>query len=179
MLRIQQLWFRSGLVAAGLLFVLTTVNVTLASGQFPFFENSLIGEKAPEFTLKSVSGKSSSLTQLRNGKPAIIFFWATWCPHCREQLNHLKSVAGELQQKGYQLVLVDLQEEAGAVKSFLEHQQLPFDVLLDADAGVAEQYGVIGIPAYFFVDAQGRILDTQHALPDDFETYFTRAAASS
>ena len=179
MLRFQKLRMRSALLTAGLLFVFTIENVTLASGQFPFFGNPLVGEKAPDFTLTSVSGKSASLSQLRGGKPCIIFFWATWCPHCREQLKHLKSVVGELQQKGYQLLLVDLQEDAGAVKAFLDRQQLPFDVLLDADAGVAEQYGVIGVPSFYFVDASGIIQGVEHVLPEDYESFFSAAAGSS
>ena len=177
MSRFQQLWVRSAFLAAGLLVIFTTGHVTSASGQFPFFENPLVGERAPEFTLTSLSGKSASLFQLRGGKPAIIFFWATWCPHCREQLGHLKSITEEIQQKGYQLILVDLQEDPDAVQGFLDRQQMAFDVLLDVDAGVAEQYGVVGVPSLYFVDASGIIRGVEHALPKDYESYFSSAAS--
>ena len=58
-------------------------------------ESPLIGKKAPDFTLERLSGKSASLSEVIKDKKAILFFFATWCPHCREQLKQISARKAE------------------------------------------------------------------------------------
>lgn len=49
-----------------------------------------IGMKAPNFSLKTIDGKTVQLSQLR-GKAVIVNFWATWCPPCRAEMPDMQT----------------------------------------------------------------------------------------
>ena len=83
-----------------------------AAGQFFFMENEAIGKPAPDFTLPTVGGTATSFAQFRGNDKAIIFFWATWCPHCRRELGNLSQKKEELAGKGIKVALVDIGEDA-------------------------------------------------------------------
>jgi len=139
-------------------------------GQFFFMQqNSLVGKPAPDFTLATVSGEKKNMTEFRNGDSAIIFFWATWCPHCREQLKSLNDRADELKEKGIKLILVDLGEGQNQVRSFIEKQKINFEVFLDEDSSLTNIYDLIGVPTFFLVDREGIVQAVEHDIRDDYE----------
>lgn len=144
-----------------------------AMGQFFMLENPLVGEKAPEFSLKTAQGNDVTLTQLREGRNAMVFFWATWCPHCMEQLKRLAGPEGEaIEKKGIKIILVDIGESAAAVNSYVKKHKLRFDVLLDQDEKVSEQYHLVGVPTFIFIGKDGVVRSVEHAIPDDIDGTF-------
>ena len=145
-----------------------------ASAQFFFLKNPLIGKPAKNFTLKTLKGEEKNLTQLRNGGNAIVFFWATWCPHCREQLHQLKQMGAEIEKKGIKIILVDLEESDKQVQAYVDKQQISFTVLLDEEATVGEQYEVVGVPTLIFIDKAGVVKAVEHSVPDNYETIFSK-----
>ena len=138
------------------------------------FENPLVGEKAPDFSLKTVSGQEVNLTKFRNSQNTIIFFWATWCPHCREQLQELTSQrADEIRKKGIKLLLVDVEETPAEVSAYVKKYKIPFDVVVDEDSRVSEEYNIVGVPTFFFVDRQGIVQSVEHEISKDYEENFS------
>lgn len=139
-----------------------------AQGQFAFDENPLLNKQAPDFTLKTLTGESMSLSQFRSNEPTIIFFWATWCPHCREELKTLGKNAAAIQKTGIKILLVDIEESARQVKAFIDKYSVPFTVFLDEKSEVAEQYSLIGVPTLFLIDKDGVIIAMEHELPVNY-----------
>ena len=135
-------------------------------------EEVLVGKPAPEFTLGTASGESKSLTQVRDGKRTIMFFWATWCPHCNEELEVLSLKLKDIQQKGIQIVLVDAGESREDVKSFLSRRGLVLDSFMDEDNTVSGLYSVVGLPTTFFIDEKGIVRAIEHELPSDYDSKF-------
>ena len=95
-----------------------------ARAQFFFMENSLVGQMSPDFTLKTFNGGEVNMTKLRDNKSAIIFFWATWCPHCREALKDLNRNSAGMEGKGIKLMLVDVGEEEKEVRRYMERNKI-------------------------------------------------------
>ena len=142
---------------------------TPAFGQFFELENGWIGEAAPDFTLKTLQGEMLNMTKYRNDHPAIIFFWATWCPHCREALKELNQNWKTIEDQGIKIILVDLNEEERAVRPYVERNKIKLPVFLDTEASLAEAYTIIGVPTFFFVDRGGIVRSVDHALPENYE----------
>ena len=141
-----------------------------ASGQFLFFlENPLVGKPAPDFTLKTISGEQINMAEYRDGRPAVMFFWAIWCPHCRIELQRLQERQSEFTEKDIRLLVVDLGEPRDLVKSYLKDNDITLDVLLDEDSKVADEYMVLGVPTYFLVNRKGVVKGANHTLPKNYE----------
>ena len=143
-----------------------------SSAQVFFMQNPNVGKPAEDFTLKTVGGGETTFQDVRDGGKAIVFFWATWCPHCREALGKLRQSQQELKDQKIKLILVDVGEEEAAVKSYLDRNKIDMEVFLDEQTDVSGLYGVIGIPTFYFVGEDGIIRKVQNAFPQDLEQSF-------
>jgi peroxiredoxin len=129
---------------------------------------------APDFTLPQLNGESLTLSQLR-GQPAIINFWATWCPPCRSELPALQ--AAYVAHKGQiGFVAVDVKEEANTVAGFAQELGLNFPIVVDADGAVSDgSYQIRGLPTTLFIDANGVVV-ARHVGPlneESIESYLS------
>lgn len=112
----------------------------------------LITGPAPAFELLSLDGTILSPARFA-GQPHVIYFWATWCPVCKVQRGAIESVA-----KDYPVIAVALGEDAATVRDYLAGAPTPLLMASDSDGRVARRYGVRGVPAMFFIDAEGNIV---------------------
>ena len=110
----------------------------------------------PEFTLKDLSGKSWTFSELR-GKVVLVNFWATWCPPCRKEMPDLETLYARFGSKGF-VVLGISDEEAAKVKPFIHERKVSFPVLLDPGRKVNEMFVVEGIPKSFVYDREGKLV---------------------
>ena len=162
------------LLISGLLFA--AFRPSQAMGQFFFMENESIGKPAPDFTLPTVGGAQTSLADFRKQDKAIIFFWATWCPHCRRELGNLVQKKEEFARKGVKIALVDVGEDAAAVKGYLQKNKVDFTVFLDQETAVAGSYNIVGVPMFWLVDKEGIVRDVQYSLPPDYDEILSAPA---
>jgi peroxiredoxin len=110
----------------------------------------------PEFTLKDLSGKSWTFSELR-GKVVLVNFWATWCPPCRKEMPDLEALYARFGAQGF-VVLGISDEEAGKVEPFVRERKVSFPVLLDVGRKVNEMFVVEGIPKSFVYDREGKLV---------------------
>jgi len=128
-----------------------------------------VSESADDFTLRQVDGsRTVTLSQLK-GKPALVVFWATWCPPCRREIPVLKDITTKYQPKGLQVlaVAVDYRESQEQVLQFQKTNDLPYTVLWDAQSTVSDHYGVSGIPTLVLVDPSGVIRYRGNGVDDE------------
>jgi peroxiredoxin len=110
----------------------------------------------PEFTLKDLSGKSRTFSELR-GKVVLVNFWATWCPPCRKEMPDLEALYARFAAKGF-VVLGISDEEAAKVEPFIRERKVSFPVLLDPGRKVNDMFVVEGIPKSFVYDRDGKLV---------------------
>ena len=113
---------------------------------------------APSFALPDLAGQPRSLASFR-GRPALLNFWATWCPPCRAELPELRALA---QTHLGCLDVVGIAEDSGSagdLRAFAQANALEYPILLD-DGSAGRAYGVTTIPRSVLIDAQGRVLHT-------------------
>jgi thiol-disulfide isomerase/thioredoxin len=117
------------------------------------------GFLAPDFTLDTLDGGKTTLSELR-GKVVVINFWATWCLPCRVETPALERSYEQYKDSGVVILGVNLtdQDLIGEVNSFVQEFELTYPILLDGDGRVSSiLYQVRGLPTTFFVNREGVI----------------------
>ena len=121
-------------------------------------DSSLLSQKAPDFTLPTMTGANITLSELE-GTPVVINFWATWCPHCITELPYFESVAQE-SEGAIKVIAIDVGESASKVQDFFGGYEPTMIVALDENREVFVNYcqgdnprGAV--PITFFVDSEG------------------------
>ncbi|HVS48243.1 MAG TPA: redoxin family protein [Candidatus Dormibacteraeota bacterium] len=112
------------------------------------------GGNAPAFTLTGTDGRQVSLASLV-GRPAVINFWASYCPPCRAEMPLLQRDAGS--KSGVQLVLVNEGDSGRVARDFLDSLAIHQPALLDSDLSVGHAYGAVALPTTVFIRADGTI----------------------
>ena len=115
------------------------------------------GYLAPGFVLKDVVTGSQVGLANYSGRPVVILFWATWCPHCANEMSAIQSVYRQYQTKGLAVLALDVGESATKAHSYRSSHNLTFIILNDSNQTVASQYHVTGFPTNFFVRSSGQI----------------------
>jgi peroxiredoxin len=112
---------------------------------------------APPFSLPDTNGNIYSSAQLA-GKPAVINFFATWCPPCREEIPGFVEVYNKHKEKGFELVGISLDTDTREnLPGFLMSNKVGYRILF-GDLATARAYGgVSSIPTTFFVGKDGEI----------------------
>lgn len=115
-----------------------------------------VSNRAPDFTLTNLEGKSVSLSDFR-GKPLLLNFWATSCPPCRYEMPFLQEIYEKWSDKGVTIVTIDIGEEQSQVSEFMKTSKLTLPVLLDVKGSIAAKYSIQYIPTTYFIDKDGII----------------------
>jgi peroxiredoxin len=116
----------------------------------------LLGSDAPDFVLKSVSGKNLRLSEYR-GDVVMLSFWATWCGDCRAQLAELGEMRDRYQDAGVELLAVSLDQNARQAGEMMVDASYP--VLHDASGEIGRLYDVTKMPVMVLIDRGGVVRD--------------------
>jgi thiol-disulfide isomerase/thioredoxin len=123
--------------------------------------------KVPEqlrFTAKTLDGKDFSGVSLA-GKPAVLWFWAPWCPRCQGEAEDIAAAAKETAGR-VNFVGVAAQDQVPAMREFVRNYGLgSFPHLADTDAAVWKRFGVVEQPAHAFITADGTVEMVLKQLP--------------
>jgi peroxiredoxin Q/BCP len=101
------------------------------------------GKPAPDFELKSDSGETVKLSDLRGKQVVLYFYPKDDTPGCTTQACGIRDAYGEFEQAGAVVLGVSPDAESSHVK-FKQKYELPFTLLADSGHEVAERYGVWG-----------------------------------
>ena len=112
---------------------------------------------APPFSLPDTNGNIYSSAQLA-GKPAVINFFATWCPPCREEIPGFVEVYNKHKEKGFELIGISLDTDTREnLPGFLMSNRIGYRILFGNLATARAYGGVSSIPTTFFVGKDGEI----------------------
>jgi len=89
-------------------------------------------------------------------RPAILLFWATWCPYCKALMPHLQSVYDAAGRQRLDVYAIDIKDDGDPVAELRERGQT-FTLIRDGDA-IADIYGVKGTPSLLLVDRDGTVI---------------------
>lgn len=130
-----------------------------------------VGDAAPKVEIKEwIQGE----TEVGEGKPYIVEFWATWCGPCKRSIPHLNSLYKKYKGRGLTIIGVsDETKSVSKVKSFVQNQgdRMSYPVAIDGGVKRAwfEAAGQRGIPSAFIVDDRNKIAFIGHPMDPQFD----------
>ena len=115
--------------------------------------------KAKNFSLSVLGHPSQHLSlQSMKGRPVIVNFFASWCTPCQKETPLIARFyrAG---QGRVRVVGIDVNDSSAAALSFIHKSGVTYPVAVDPlPMKTATAYGLPGLPATFFLNAQHTIV---------------------
>ena len=114
---------------------------------------------APDFSLESLEGKTTRLSDYR-GKAVLLNFWATWCGPCKIEMPWFVELQNQYAAQGFQIVGVAMDDASKEdIAKFAKDMGVNYPILIGKEA-VGDQYGgVPALPESFLIGRDGKIVD--------------------
>ncbi len=118
-----------------------------------------IGDVAPSWKGNNlVDGTQVKFPEVLNEKPAVLVFWATWCPYCKAFMPYAGRIQADYAGQGVQIVTFNaLERGKGDPKAYVDGLDFPLVAIAEAD-DIAKQYDVKFIPGLMVVDGEGSVI---------------------
>ena len=108
------------------------------------------------------------------GQPMLVYFWATWCKSCKQEVPELKALHEKYKGRKLQVIGISA-DNTDKVREFAKEYAINYTLLLGGNDAIAlsKQLGnsVGGLPFAVVIDAKGNIVKTVlgEAPPGRFE----------
>lgn len=115
------------------------------------------GDVAPRWRATDFDGHTVEFPAVTDGKPAVVVFWATWCPYCKAFMPYLKQIQADYAADGVKVVAINAKEDgSGDPRAYVRGLGFSPVAVADGDA-IAEAYGIKYIPGLLIVDGRGMV----------------------
>lgn len=133
-------------------------------------KNTVEGNVAPDFTLKSIDGKNICLSSLK-GKVVVLDFWGSWCGWCIKGMPKMKEYYAKYKGK-LEILGIDCNDTEQKWRDAVKKHELPWlHVRNEGNPDVTVLYGISGFPTKIVIDAEGKISKVVVGESEDFYTY--------
>ena len=137
--------------------------------------SDLVGQDAPDFTLRDQDGKKVTLSDLRGQTVVLVFYPLDWSPVCTDQLSLYQDSMSDFKKQGATLYGVSV-DSAFSHKAFREQLGIEFPLLADFEpkGEVARKYGLYmekhgtNERGFVVIDADGKVKHV-HKSPSPLE----------
>ena len=117
--------------------------------------------KAPDFIMWDQQGDQTSLQEILEGKPAVINFWTSKCPPCKEEMPDFEELYQEIKDQ-VQFIMVDgvgcMGETEESGRAYVEEQGFTFPVYYDLEMDGVLNYGIRAFPTTYILNGEGRLV---------------------
>jgi len=102
----------------------------------------LIGDSAPELTLRTVDGKLFNLNKVLKNKPTVLIFYrGGWCPYCSRHLGQLQEIEAKIIKAGFQIIAISPDRPA-KLKESIDKHKMNYLLLSDSNMAGAKAFGI-------------------------------------
>ncbi|HCP45598.1 MAG TPA: hypothetical protein DIU15_06135 [Deltaproteobacteria bacterium] len=124
----------------------------------------LLGKESPELQISEWLGDDLGTMADLRGKPVMLVFWATWCPHCRREMPQLEETWQKFKDDGLVVIGVTRNSRGQTtekVREYIGENGITVPIAVDP-GGTSRAFNVSGIPAAAFVDKEGKVVFRNH-----------------
>lgn len=154
-----------------------TVVLSLAGGRLGAQDAGIaVGASAPGAAVEQLDGTAINLSQYLGKQPALIEFWATWCPNCKALEPQIEAAVKKYGTKmKFVAVAVSVNQSVARVKAYKEKHGITSDIVWDGKGYAADAYEVPATSYIVVVNAQGKVVYTGVGADQDIEAAIRKA----
>jgi peroxiredoxin len=120
--------------------------------------NIEVGAIAPDFCVKDLDGNIVILSNFKE-EPVILRFWETDCRFCRADTPIINVYFEKYKDRGLKVFYISAStENKEAVTDFIKDLEVPFPVIMDDDAIIADLYNILLYPQTLIIAPGQKIL---------------------
>lgn len=142
----------------------------------------LTAQQFPNANLKTLDRQEVALTDyIGQGKNTVIAVWATTCPNCIMELDHMKDYTAKWAQEYNAEVIavsMDQYQRVRRVRPMVNGRQWPYTILIDSQRQLGKLLNFSAIPQLFVVNGEGKIIQQYSAYKRGRELDVDRLLAS-
>jgi len=96
------------------------------------------------------------------GKKSLVFFWASWCSHCQEELHVVKTAITDYQNRGYNIYLISHDYKTSELANFMKNNDLNYNVYFDEQRVIRANFDpeASSVPLTYIIDENARLIDS-------------------
>jgi len=116
-----------------------------------------VGDKAPDFKAKTVTGKTVSLADAKGADVVVICFTCNTCPVARAYEQRFIDFVKKYSKKGVKFIALDVNrtDSLATMKEHADEHDFNFPYAYDGSGASAEAYGAKVTPHMFVVNRNG------------------------
>ncbi len=127
------------------------------------------GSAAPDFTLKTPTGGTLTLSKSLGKRATIVNFWADFCGPCHAEMPLFVKLYKQLKSQGLELISVDDGDDAKTILKDAKEVSSTYLLAMNGKAkmNLLDLYGVDAFPTNYILDANGKIITTIVGFDED------------
>lgn len=130
-------------------------------------EETISEKEAYDFSLENLEGKVIKLSQFRGKSWVLVYFWATWCRHCRKSIPWMEEAEESYSKKLKILAInIGIRDSLEQIRRYERRHGITYTILYDKGSTISQRYNIMGVPTYILIDPQGIIRYYSFSHPD-------------
>ena len=155
----------------------TTLLLAIAAAPLAAQEMGIeIGAKGPDAALETLDSAAVKLHTVTAGKPAVLYFWATWCSNCRELEPAMMAA---FQKHGahvtFAAIAVSVNQSTERVRRYTAQHYVGWRHFYDRRGNGVEVYDVPATSYVVVLDKAGTVVYTGVGGKQDIEAAIQKA----
>lgn len=121
--------------------------MTIFANLLSLYRSSYLSDAKLELPHYTKTTDKNSFT-LKENKPLLVYFWATWCPVCKAEASNIQAIS-----KKFKVLTIAVKSGSdGDINDYMKSNGLDFEVLNDTEGYIAQKYGVHVFPTTIIYD---------------------------
>lgn len=94
------------------------------------------------------------------GNKSLIFFWASWCSHCQEEYDVIKTAISDYQNRGFNIYIVSHDYEKDELSTFMKNNELNYEVYFDENRVIRAHFNpeASSVPLTYIIDENAKLI---------------------
>ena len=122
--------------------------------------------KPVAFTYGAFNGERERFSDLTDGKPVVVNFFASWCPTCIAEMPDFETVYQNV-NADVEFLGLAMQDRVESAEELVEQTGISYPVGTDQQGEVFALFGGLGMPTTVFIDGDGAVAKVHSGQLDD------------